>query len=118
MSVSDLIDPMDVVGNFGQAWSEHNLEKALSMCTSDCVFDSTAPSPDGTLCTGIDEIRTNWRPIFEDQSSRFDAEETFALDDRVVQRWIYRWTTGHVRGVDVFRIRDGKVAEKLSYVKG
>ncbi len=25
---------------------------------------------------------------------------------------------GHVRGVDVFRVRDGKVAEKLSYVKG
>ena len=27
-------------------------------------------------------------------------------------------TPGHVRGVDVFRVRDGKVAEKLSYVKG
>jgi hypothetical protein len=25
---------------------------------------------------------------------------------------------GHVRGVDLFRVRDGKVAEKLSYVKG
>jgi hypothetical protein len=25
---------------------------------------------------------------------------------------------GHVRGVDAFRVRDGKVAEKLSYVKG
>jgi hypothetical protein len=25
---------------------------------------------------------------------------------------------GHVRGVDVFAVRDGLVAEKLSYVKG
>jgi hypothetical protein len=25
---------------------------------------------------------------------------------------------GHIRGVDVFRLRDGKVAEKLAYVKG
>ena len=25
---------------------------------------------------------------------------------------------GHARGVDVIRVRDGKVAEKLSYVKG
>jgi len=24
----------------------------------------------------------------------------------------------HLRGVDVFRVRDGKVAEKLAYVKG
>jgi hypothetical protein len=25
---------------------------------------------------------------------------------------------GHVRGIEVFRVRDGKVAEKVSYVKG
>lgn len=25
---------------------------------------------------------------------------------------------GHIRGVDVFRVRDRKVSEKLSYVKG
>ena len=25
---------------------------------------------------------------------------------------------GSIRGVDVFRVQDGKVAEKLSYVKG
>jgi len=25
---------------------------------------------------------------------------------------------GHVRGADIFRVRDGRVAEKLSYVKG
>ena len=47
----------------------------------------------------------------------------FAHDDRCVIRWRYDWTNadsgrGHVRGVDVFRVRDGKVAEKLSYVKG
>ena len=35
-----------------------------------------------------------------------------------MQRWRYEWDGGHVRGVDVFRVRDGKVAEKLSYVKG
>jgi hypothetical protein len=37
-------------------------------------------------------------------------------------RWRYTWmnpdSQGHVRGVDVFRVQDGKVAEKLSYVKG
>jgi hypothetical protein len=36
----------------------------------------------------------------------------------VVQLWRYSWADGHVRGVDVIRVRDGKVAEKLSYVKG
>jgi hypothetical protein len=39
-----------------------------------------------------------------------------------VVRWVYHWVRdgvpGHVRGVDVFLLRDGKVAEKRSYVKG
>ena len=112
------MNAIDVVSAFGQAWAEHDLEKALTMCTTDCIFDSTAPAPDGTLCRGIEEIRVNWGPIFDDQSSSFEAEETFALGDRVVQRWIYSWADGHIRGVDVFRIQDGKIAEKLSYVKG
>jgi hypothetical protein len=67
---------------------------------------------------GPDAIRKAWRPIFDDPDSSFDAEETFAADDRVVQLWRYSWGGGHVRGVDVFKVRDGKVAEKLSYVNG
>ena len=53
---------------------------------------------------------------------RAAAARVFA-GDRAVLRWRYGWagddgTPGHVRGVDVLRLRDGKVAEKLSYVKG
>ena len=37
--------------------------------------------------------------------------------------WRYEWVDpqgqeGHIRGVDVYRLRDGLIAEKLSYVKG
>ena len=67
---------------------------------------------------GVDAIRAAWAPIFDDPNSRFEAEETFHAGDRVVQRWRYSFDGGHVRGVDLFRVRDGKVAEKLSYVKG
>jgi hypothetical protein len=35
-----------------------------------------------------------------------------------VQRWRYTWEGGHVRGVDLFSVRDGRIAEKRSYVKG
>ena len=41
-----------------------------------------------------------------------------ATEDRVVQTWRYDWGDGHVRGVDLFVVRDGLVAEKRSYVKG
>ena len=47
-----------------------------------------------------------------------DTEEQIVCGERLIARWRYTWTDGHVRGVDVFRVRDGLVAEKLSYVKG
>jgi hypothetical protein len=33
-------------------------------------------------------------------------------------RWKYNWGSGHVRGVDVFKVRESLITEKLSYVKG
>ena len=110
--------PIEVVTAFGAAWAAHDLDAALALIAEDCVFDATGPAPDGTRHVGAEALRQAWQAIFDDVSSRFDAEETFGAGDRVVQRWCYRWDGGHVRGVDVFRVRDGKVAEKLSYVKG
>lgn len=107
-----------MIDAFGAAWAAHDLDRAIELITEDCVFDTTEPAPDGTRYVGKTAIRQAWSPIFADPSSRFDSEETFAAGDRVVQRWCYIWADGHVRGVDLFRVRDGKVAEKLSYVKG
>ncbi len=86
--------------------------------SEDCVFDATGPAPDGIRHVGPQAIRTAWKEIFDDTSSRFEPEDTFAAGDRVVQLWRYSWNGGHVRGVDVFKVRNGKVCEKLSYVKG
>jgi hypothetical protein len=63
-------------------------------------------------------IRRAWGAIFDDDSSKFEPEETFASGDRVIQRWRYSWDGGCVRGVDLFKVRDGLITEKLSYVKG
>ena len=111
-------EPIEVVEAFGVAWSDHDLDAALALVTEDCIFDATGPAPDGTRHVGRDALRQAWDAIFSDSTSRFEPEETFAADDRVVQLWNYSWDGGHVRGVDVFRVRDGKVSEKRSYVKG
>jgi len=112
------MDPLKVVEAFGEAWAAHDLDAALKLTTDDCLFDNTDPAPDGTSYVGHDAIRKAWQPIFDDPDAHFDTEEAFAAGDRVVQRWRYTWNGGHVRGVDVFRVRGNKVAEKLSYVKG
>jgi ketosteroid isomerase-like protein len=112
------MDSFAIVEAFGAAWSARDLDATLALVTDDCVFESTEPGPDGTRYEGRGSLRRAWQPIFGDPDAVFEAEETFATADRVVQRWRYSWRGGHVRGVDLFRTRDGLVAEKLSYVKG
>lgn len=113
-----VVDALEVVQAFGAAWAAHDLEAALALVTDDCVFEATGPAPDGTRHVGHDAIRGAWQAIFSDPLSRFEPEETFAVGELVVQRWRYSWDGGHVRGVDVMKVRGAKVAEKLSYVKG
>ena len=112
------MNPQEIVETFNVAWGDHDLDRAIAMLSDDCVFDATGPAPDGTRHVGRDAIRLAWQPIFDDRRSRFEVERTFGADDRVVQLWRYSWGDGHVRGVDVFRVTNGYVSEKLSYVKG
>ena len=107
-----------MVNAFGARWAAHDLEGALALITDDCVFDATGPAPDGTRCVGRAAIREAWQPIFDDSASEFVVEDTISAGDHIVQLWTYSWADGHVRGIDVFRVADGLVAEKLSYVKG
>ena len=118
MDPIEAVDPIEVVASFGDAWGAHDLDATLALVTEDCVFESTGPAPDGERHVGKAALRRAWQPIFADADADFEVEEVVAQGDRVTQRWRYSWGDGHVRGVDVFTVRDGLVAAKLSYVKG
>jgi ketosteroid isomerase-like protein len=109
----------EVIKRFNDAFNRHDVDAVMALMTDDCVFEDTQPAPDGTRYTGAAEVRAYWERFFASSSNAsFETEELFAAGDRAVVRWRYDWGQGHVRGVDVFKLRDGKVAEKLSYVKG
>lgn len=104
---------------FAAAFGAGDVDAIMSLMTEDCVFESTGPAPDGERHDGAAAVRKVWEQLFgETPSPRFETEEAWADADRGVLRWRFSWDGGHVRGVDVLRFRDGKVAEKLSYVKG
>jgi ketosteroid isomerase-like protein len=109
---------------FLDAFGRHDVDGIMAAMTEDCVFENTLPAPDGERHAGQAAVRRFWDRFFrENPSATFETEEMFAAGPRCVVRWLYRWrgadgTAGHVRGVDVLHVRDGKVAEKLSYVKG
>ena len=112
-----------VVEQFNEAFNRHDVDAIMALMTEDCVFENTRPAPDGTRIAGQAAVRAFWTEFFQrSPKAHFDTEELIDSGDRCVVRWIYRWVrdgvSGHVRGVDVFRIRDGRVAEKFSYVKG
>ena len=89
--------------------------------TADCVSENPLPAPDGERFVGAGRVRAFWRKFFDSTpGARFEAEEVFAAGDRGVVRWVFHWDDqgGHVRGVDIIRVRDRRVAEKLAYVKG
>jgi ketosteroid isomerase-like protein len=108
----------ELIDRFNACWNDHDLDGALALCVEECVFESTGPTPDGQRHEGKDAVRAAWKPIFDDARSHFTSEDLILADDRAVQRWRYDWGEGHIRGVDVFLVRDGLIAEKLAYVKG
>jgi ketosteroid isomerase-like protein len=113
-----------VVRRFLDAFARHDVAGVMAAMTEDCVFENTWPPPDGERHVGQAAVRRFWERFFQETpSATFETEEMFADGSRCVVRWLYRWrnadgSAGHVRGVDLLRVRDGKVAEKLSYVKG
>jgi ketosteroid isomerase-like protein len=95
-----------IVNAFNEAFNRHDVDAVMALMTEDCLFEDTSPPPDGTRYKGQAAVRAFWKEIF-------------AARDRCTVRWRYTFNgTEHIRGVDVIRVRDGKLAEKMAYVKG
>ena len=114
---------LKVIDKFNTAFNNHDVDGVMNAMTEDCIFENTSPRPDGTIYEGAAAVRKFWENFFAaNPDAHFEAEDIFAAGDRCTVRWIYRKTKDgqpwHLRGVDVFKVRNGKVAEKLSYVKG
>ena len=115
---------IEAINRFNDAFNRHDVQAVMALMTEDCVFENTLPPPDGERFEGQAAVCQFWETFFDaSPEAVFQAEEMIAHADRCVLLWRYEWTNpdgsrGHVRGVDVLRVRDGKVAEKLAYVKG
>jgi ketosteroid isomerase-like protein len=114
-------DPiLGLMDRFIAAINAHDLDAALALVTDDIVFESTSPPPDGARYQGRAAVAHLWGDLLAaTPRARFAVEEQFSDGSgRAVVRWRYDWGEGHVRGVDVVRVRDGRLAESLAYVKG
>jgi ketosteroid isomerase-like protein len=115
---------MRIVLEFNDAFNRHDVAGMMKLMSDDCVFENTNPAPDGTVYSGKEAVTLFWQNFFrESPHAHIEIEEIFGLGERCIIRWKYSWKDaqgeqGHIRGVDVFRIKNGFICEKMSYVKG
>jgi ketosteroid isomerase-like protein len=112
-----------IIDNFNDAFNRHDVFGLEALLTDDTVFENTSPAPDGRRIEGKPAVLDFWRAWFaHNPEARFDTEEIIVSGNRGTVRWVYRKTRNgqpwHLRGIDVFTVRDGKVSAKLAYIKG
>lgn len=115
---------MRLVMMFNDAFNRHDVDAMMELMSDDCVFENTAPAPDGTRYAGKQAVTQFWHDFFRDSPHAHIAiEELFGLGLRCVMCWRYSWVdasgkAGHVRGVDIYQVKNNLICQKLSYVKG
>ncbi len=109
----------DLVRRFNNAMNLHDVDALTALVSHDCIFEDTEKAPDGARYEGADAFRAFMTRFLEGTpKAKFTEEELIACGDRCIVRSSFDWGDGHVRGVQVIRIRDGKISEFLCYVKG
>lgn len=122
--LSKLESTTRLVIDFNDAFNRHDVTRMMQLMSDDCVFENTTPAPNGTIYTGKEEVRLFWQEFFRHSpNARIEIEEIFGFGMHCIMRWKYFWideqgNQGHVRGVDIFKVINGLITEKLSYVKG
>jgi ketosteroid isomerase-like protein len=107
------------LARFSAALERRDVDGLIAEMTDDVVLESPGPAPDGERYEGAVAVREFFTRFFDaNPAAKFDEEEVFAAGDRCLVRWRYDWGAGHVRGVDLLRLRDGRIFETLGYVKG
>ena len=113
-----------IVLAFNEAFNRHDVESMLKLMSEDCRLEHNGPAPDGAIYSGQEAVAQFWQDFFrESPRAHIEIEEIFGLGFHCVMCWRYDWEDtagdkGHVRGVDIFKLKDGLICEHFSYVKG
>lgn len=124
MKMSRIESGIRIVLKFNEAFNRHDVAGMMQLISDDCIFENAFPAPDGAVFQGKDEVAQFWQAFFhESPYAHIEIEEIFGMGVRCVMRWRYDWidvsaAKGHIRGVDIFQVKQGSICEKLSYVKG
>jgi ketosteroid isomerase-like protein len=118
---SAAITAREVIRKFHEAFDRHDPDAMEDLVADDCVIENTNPAPDGARLVGKAACLANWQGLARSAGTGFAREEVFVVGERVVVRWRYRWGNGDdqsIRGINLMRVRGGRIVEAMGYVKG
>jgi steroid delta-isomerase-like uncharacterized protein len=107
-----------LIAAYDDAWNRQDLDAVCALHADDVVFENHTA---GERAEGAEAVREHIRGIFERWPSlRFSSRRFYAAADFAVGEWTATATRPdgveiEWDGVDVFPIRDGKIARKDVY---
>lgn len=110
----------EAVRRFIDAFQRKDASAIPALVAPDCIMEAMQPAPDGLRVEGHAANVAFWQAMVKDPAGSFEVEEVLVCGEYAVNRWRYRFGAGDVdsvRGVTLFRVRDGQVAEALGYAK-
>jgi ketosteroid isomerase-like protein len=110
----------EVLDRYNEAFRVHDPTLLDDLIAGDCVIEDTSPAPDGLRREGGAACLARWSELAENRALVFTPETAEIHGDLAVQPWALRWGDGEsdrVRGVNLIRIRDGRIVEARGYVK-
>ena len=114
---------IELVRRFEEGFNTGDVDALMADMTDDAVFEHVAP--EGVSVgrhEGASAVRAVWESMPEHfPGCRFVIEDIFASGDRCLCRFSMTFRAGDGsavtrRGADVFTVRDGKIAAKLTYL--
>lgn len=110
----------EVVERFIAAFDDKDPSAIPELVAADCVMEAIQPAPNGLRVEGYEANVACWQAMVSDPHGAFEVEDVVICGDRAINRWRYRIGEDDersLRGVTLFVVRDGKIAEALGYAK-
>jgi hypothetical protein len=110
----------EVIDRYNEAFHVHDPALLEDLIADECVIEDTNPAPDGARHEGRIACLARWSQLAGDAGLSFSPEPAEIFGDLAVAPWIVRWGPGEndrVRGVNLIRVRGGRIVEARGYMK-
>ena len=110
----------EVLNQYDEAFRSHDPSLLQDLIADDCVIEDTSPGPDGARHEGAAACLARWSGLAADLSLTFTTEPAEIHGDLAIAPWALTWGAGEgdrVRGLNLIRIRDGRIVHARGYVK-